>query len=316
MTTLVTGAAGFIGSHVVERLLASGHEVVGLDNFDSFYVREVKEANLAQARDHDAFALVEGDLRDDSVLDSLPRGVTDVIHLAARAGVRPSIERPREYWSVNVDGTIGVLEWMRRRELRDIVFASSSSVYGNNRDVPFSEAHRVEEPISPYAATKRSGELACHCYHHLYGMTTYALRFFTAFGPRQRPDLAIHKFARLLRDGERLPMFGDGSTARDYTYIDDIVEGVLLARSAAIEGPPSHEVFNLGCGSPVRLDTMIRTLSEEMGVSPDVDRLPMQPGDVTRTYADVSKAYERLGYRAETDFRSGIQAFLGWFGGR
>lgn len=313
MSILVTGAAGFIGSHLVERLLADGREVVGLDCFDDFYDPVIKERNLAAARDHAAFREVRGDLRDPGVLCGLPESVDAVIHLAARAGVRPSIEDPALYASVNVLGTVAVLEWMRSRGIRDLVFASSSSVYGNRSQVPFSEADPVDRPISPYAATKRSGELLCHTYHHLFGTSVVALRFFTVYGPRQRPDLAIRKFARLMRDGETVPMFGDGSTERDYTYIEDILDGVTGALGF-VQGPdPAYEIVNLGESRTISLRRMIDTLAEELDRRPVVRELPEQPGDVRRTFADVSKAAELFGYRPTTEFRDGIRRFLEWF---
>lgn len=313
MATLITGAAGFIGSVLTDRLLAAGERVVGLDSFHDFYARDVKEANLASARDHDGFTLVEGDLRDEDAWARMPDGVEVVVHLAALAGVRPSIENPRAYASVNVDGTVAVLEWMRTRELQHLLFASSSSVYGNNRKVPFAEADAVDAPISPYAATKRAGELICETYQHLYGVRGFALRFFTAYGPRQRPDLAIHKFTRLLSEGRPIPMFGDGTTARDYTFIEDIVEGVVRARNKALEGSTPFRIVNLGCGRPTVLSEMIEVLADEMGVEARIDRLPMQPGDVERTYADIGVANELLGYTPTTELRAGIRSFLAWF---
>ncbi len=313
MSVLVTGAAGFIGSHLVERLLADGEEVVGLDCFDDFYDPSVKERNLERARRHDAFTEARLELRDPDALRTLPGSVDAVVHLAARAGVRPSIEDPELYTSVNLGGTVALLEWMRTRGIRNLVFASSSSVYGNRAEVPFSERDPVDRPISPYAATKRAGELLCHTWHHLFGMSIVALRFFTVYGPRQRPDLAIHKFARLLRDHEPIPRFGDGSTERDYTYIDDILEGVTGALRYVRAPSPVYEIVNLGESRTVSLREMIGTLSEEMGIEPTIRELPEQPGDVPRTFADVSRARELFGYRPTTEFREGIRRFLDWF---
>jgi len=313
MSILVTGAAGFIGSHLVERLLTDGEEVVGLDCFDDFYDPAAKERNLAAARDHVAFHEARIDLRNPEALRGLPKSVDTVVHLAARAGVRPSIEQPELYTSVNVAGTVTLLEWMRERGIRDLVFASSSSVYGNRSQVPFSEKDPVDAPISPYAATKRSGELICHTWHHLFGMSVIALRFFTVYGPRQRPDLAIHKFARLMRDGSPIPRFGDGTTERDYTYIDDILQGVTGAIDFVRAPEPVFEIVNLGESRTVSLHEMISTLAEEMGVQPTIRELPEQPGDVQRTFADVSKAAELFGYRPTTEFREGIRLFLEWF---
>ncbi len=316
MSVLVTGAAGFIGSHVVDTLLAEGEVVVGLDCYDDFYSPDVKRANLSAARTSERFSEIQGDLCDPAVLESIPAGVTSVVHLAARAGVRPSIENPRLYGRVNVDGTLAVLDWMRERGVRNMAFASSSSVYGNNDKVPFSEDDPVDYPISPYAATKRACELICHTYHHLFGMSIVCLRFFTVYGPRQRPDLAIHKFARLIRDGQAIPVFGDGSSERDYTYITDILQGVQGALQFVSGEEPVFEIVNLGESRTITLSELVQVLSEEMGVTPEVKRLPAQPGDVRRTYADVSKASRILGYRPCIGFRDGIRGFLDWFDGR
>lgn len=314
MVILVTGAAGFLGSHVVDLLLAQGHHVVGLDSFDDFYPRTVKDANLLKAKAMDHFELVEADIRDRSRLDGLRADIQQVIHLAARAGVRPSIERPDLYASVNIEGTWSLLEWARTQSIKHFIVASSSSVYGNSSRVPFCESHFVGAPISPYAATKRATELACHTHFHLYGMSIMALRFFTVYGPRQRPDLAIHKFARLLRDGRPLPMFGDGTTARDYTYIEDILQGIEGARRLLeSSSDPRFEIINLGENRTVALIEMIETLSEEMGAHPKIDHLPLQPGDVRKTFADITKAQELLGYNPRWDFRDGVRMFLNWF---
>ncbi len=313
MAVLVTGAAGFIGSHLTDRLLSLGDEVVGFDCFDDFYDPGIKRRNLAAAQAHAGFELVEGDIRVRADLDSLPRSIDRVVHLAARAGVRPSIEDPELYTDVNLTGTSRILEWTRRRGIQTLVFASSSSVYGNNKHVPFSEQDPVDHPISPYAATKKSGELLCHAASHLNGISIACLRFFTVFGPRQRPDLAIHKFARIMADGGEIPMFGDGSTSRDYTYVDDTVSGVVAALKWAESSPEAFGVFNLGNRRTVTLSSMIETIGEEMGVEPRIQRLPMQPGDVTRTYADIEHARTTFGYQPTTEFREGIRLFLEWF---
>ncbi|MCH7533386.1 MAG: GDP-mannose 4,6-dehydratase [Gemmatimonadetes bacterium] len=310
---LVTGAAGFLGSHLSESLVHAGHRVVGLDSFDNFYDRAIKEQNLSQLRAASTFSLVEGDIRDGATLDSLPSDVSLVVHLAAKAGVRPSIEDPQLYSSVNVDGTWRLLDWMRQRGIPHFVFASSSSVYGNCDVAPFREDLVVDRPISPYAATKLAGELACHTYHHLHDLSVLALRFFTIYGPRQRPDLAIHKFARLMRAGQSIPMFGDGSTERDYTYIDDILQGILASIDLLRRSEPLFEIVNLGESRTVSLHEMIQVLGEEMGVEPAVDQKPMQPGDVERTYADVSKARALLAYEPSVEFRDGVRMFLEWF---
>ena len=313
MSILVTGSAGFIGSHVVDTLLESGHEVVGFDNFDSFYDVAIKERNLSSARDFDAFSQIRGDIRSAEAVASVPDDVDTIVHLAARAGVRPSIEAPAEYVDVNLNGTARLLELARDRRIDRFVFASSSSVYGENRKVPFSEDDPVDNPISPYAATKRSGELLCHAFHHLEGSSVICLRFFTVYGPRQRPDLAIHKFARLMSQGRPIPVFGDGSSRRDYTYIDDTLSGVSGALRYLDGRPGVFEVVNLGESRTVTLSEMIRVLSEEMGVEPSIDRKPTQPGDVQRTFADVSKAGALFQYLPATEFRDGIRYFLDWF---
>ena len=312
MTILVTGAAGFIASHLNERLLEAGDTVVGLDNFDDFYDPVIKDDNVRVARDHSGFDLVRGDIRDPETLAGLPDGIDTIVHIAARAGVRPSIQDPVLYYDVNVTGTLRLLEFARKRGIRRFVFASSSSVYGNNDQVPFSEAHRVDNPISPYAASKKAGELLCHSYTHLYGISCLNLRFFTVYGPRQRPDLAIHKFARLLAAGEEIPMFGDGTTQRDYTYIDDILQGVEGAVRWVSENEGGFEIINLGESRTISLREMIRVIGEEMDVEPRIRRLPMQPGDVERTFADISKARSLLGYDPKWEFREGIREFLRW----
>ena len=315
MSVLVTGAAGFIGSHVTDTLLSQGKTVVGFDSFDDFYSPDTKERNLAEARDDSGFTLVRGDIRDGDALKRLPSGIDTVVHLAARAGVRPSIEDPELYADVNVMGTSRLLQWAKSREIGTFVFASSSSVYGNNEKVPFAESDRVDHPISPYAATKKSGELLCHAASHLDGLTVACLRLFTVYGPRQRPDLAIHKFAHILSESGLIPMFGDGSSSRDYTYIDDIVAGVLGALDWAGRHAGEYEIFNLGNRRSVTLSEMIRTISEEVGVEPRIEQLPMQPGDVMRTFADITRAKSLLGYEPTMEFREGVGRFLEWFEG-
>ena len=312
MNVLVTGAAGFIASHLCEQLLREGDSVVGLDNFDDFYDPAIKEENLSAARDYAEFHLVRGDIRDPELLFSLSDGIDTVIHIAARAGVRPSIAQPVLYYDVNVTGTLRLLELARERGITRFISASSSSVYGNNEKVPFSEADPVDTPISPYAATKKAGELLCHSYTHLYGITCLNLRFFTVYGPRQRPDLAIHKFARLLKAGEAIPMFGDGSSKRDYTYIEDILQGLKGAVGWVHENDGAFEIVNLGESRTVELREMIRVLGEEMGLDPAVRQLPMQPGDVERTFADISKARTLLGYDPQWGFREGVREFVRW----
>ncbi len=317
----VTGAAGFIGSHVVEALLDRGDRVVGLDNFDDFYPRAVKERNLAGVLGSGRFQLVEGDVRDAQLLAGLLRSEMVVVHLAARAGVRPSIRHPELYTSVNVVGTATVLEAARRAGVRRMLFASSSSVYGDTAPVPFREDWPALEPISPYAATKRAGELLCSTYAQLYPLRIAALRFFTVYGPRQRPDLAIHAFTRRTAAGEAIPFHGDGSAERDYTYIDDIVGGVLgaVAWTGAESGPRGAlEIANLGGSRTTRLDRLVELIAAALaaeGLPADVrlERRPDQPGDVHRTCADVSKAGRLFGYAPGTVVEEGIPRFVRWF---
>ncbi len=314
---LVTGAAGFIGSHTVEALLGAGARVVGVDDFDSFYDRSIKERNIAEVRRHagaDRFELVEADLADAPAMDRLfdEHAFTGVIHLAARAGVRPSIEQAALYCRVNVEGTTVLLEAARKSaSCTRFVQASSSSVYGNNEKIPFAETDDVNEPISPYAATKRSCELIAHTYHHLYGMPIASLRFFTVFGPRQRPDLAISKFIRLIDTGEAIPMFGNGSTSRDYTFIDDIVEGVV----ASYDRIPDHgvRIWNLGGNEPVKLTDMIDTIARVVGKPARLEERPPQPGDVERTYADLARVRSELGYEPGTSFEDGVRRQWDWY---
>ncbi|MCK5172853.1 MAG: NAD-dependent epimerase/dehydratase family protein [Planctomycetes bacterium] len=314
MKAFVTGSAGFIGSHLCQRLLRDGWEVVGLDNFDDFYSPAVKRANIAACLTNDGFRLVEGDIRDVAVVEGIlaDGGADIIVHLAAKAGVRPSIEDPVGYQDVNVGGTVVMLEAARRFGVKKFVFASSSSVYGNNEKVPFVETDNVDYPISPYAATKKAGELLCHTFSHLYGIDMTCLRFFTVYGPRQRPDLAIHKFSRLIEAGEPIDVFGDGSMRRDFTYIDDIIDGIVAAMDR-IEG---YEIYNLGESRPVRLDELICRIEEALGKKARINRLPMQPGDVKQTYADVTKAVERLGYQPKTEIEVGLARFAEWLKSR
>jgi UDP-glucuronate 4-epimerase len=313
MKVLLTGAAGFIGSHVAERLLSGGHTVVGVDSFDPFYARATKERNLARALGHDGFTFVEADIRDREALSAAPTDVDAIIHLAALAGVRPSILRPADYVDVNVAGTVVLLELARTWGVRPFVFASSSSVYGERENGPFREDDRVDHPISPYAATKKAGELITNTYHHLFGLEVICLRFFTVYGPRQRPDLAIHKFARLMASGQPIPVYGDGSTQRDYTYIDDAVSGVERSLAHVAEGRGGYDVVNIGESRTVSLSEMIERLSTEMGVEPIVDRRPLQPGDVSRTSADITHARQLIGYDPRVPFEEGMGRFVEWF---
>jgi UDP-glucuronate 4-epimerase len=318
---LLTGAAGFIGSHVAERLLAAGASVVGVDNFDPFYDPAEKWANLEPSLAHDAYAFIEADCADpaslETKLDRLPNGGRfDVVaHLAAKAGVRPSIEDPGGYVRANLVATQAMLDLARRRGIGRFVFGSSSSVYGNNEKVPFSEADPVDRPISPYAATKRAGELLCHSHHHLYGTAIHCLRFFTVYGPRQRPDLAIRKFATLMLRGQEIPMFGDGTTERDYTWVDDIVAGVEASVRRTAAEPGEFRIINLGGSRTTSLARLIELIGDALEIEPRVYRLPLQPGDVQRTYADVALAGELLGYRPSTPIEEGIPRFAEWIRG-
>lgn len=309
-SALVTGGAGFIGSHLVDRLLADGWAVTTVDNFDPFYSPDVKRANVVPHLQHPTFRLVEADVCDAAVLrEALPGGYDAVIHLAAKAGVRPSIEAPAAYQRVNVEGTQVLLELAREWGTRQFVFASSSSVYGVSPEVPWREEEPGLRPISPYAATKVAGELLGHVYAHLYGVRFIALRFFTVYGPRQRPDLAIHKFARRMLDGQPITLYGDGSTRRDYTFVDDVVEGIVAAID--YNGSP-YEVINLGNSRTVRLSELVEAIEQALGVEAQIERLPPQPGDVPQTWADLAKAQRLLGYDPETTLGEGLAAFASW----
>jgi UDP-glucuronate 4-epimerase len=318
---LLTGAAGFIGSHVAERLLTAGASVVGVDNFDPFYDPAEKRANLEPSLAHDAYTFIEADCADpaslEAKLDGLPGGgrFDVVVHLAAKAGVRPSIEDPGGYVRANLVATQAMLDLARRRGIGRFAFGSSSSVYGNNEKVPFSEADPVDRPISPYAATKRAGELLCHSHHHLYGTAIHCLRFFTVYGPRQRPDLAIRKFATLMLRGQEIPMFGDGTTERDYTWVDDIVDGVEASVRRTAAEPGEFRIINLGGSRTTSLARLIELIGDALEIEPRVRRLPLQAGDVQRTYADVALAGELLGYRPSTPIEEGIPRFVEWIRG-
>src|SRR5918997_2052366 len=310
---LVTGGAGFIGSHLVDRLLAEGRwRVTVVDDFNDFYDPAAKRANVAGHLKHDAYRLVEADIRDAGAMARVFDGAAFdcVVHLAARAGVRPSLSEPLLYNETNVTGTLHLLELARKHGTGQFVFGSSSSVYGINAKVPFSEEDPTRQPISPYAATKAAGELLCHTYAHLYGIRTVALRFFTVYGARQRPDLAIHKFARLITEGRRIPVFGDGTTRRDYTYVEDIVAGVRAAID--YEATP-YEAINLGESRTVELSELIALLERELGRKAVIDRQPLQPGDVPQTFADITKARRLLGYNPQTQIETGIRKFVAWF---
>lgn len=311
MNILVTGGAGFIGSHLCEKLLGRGDTVVCLDNFNTYYDPAVKRDNISGAMKHKSFICVEGDIRDKDLVRTVfsKNSIDTVVHLAARAGVRPSIEDPHLYQQVNVEGTVVMLDAAREYGVSRFIMASSSSVYGNNKKVPFAETDNVDFPISPYAATKKACELLAYTYYSLYDMPVTCLRFFTVYGPRQRPDMAIHKFVRLISSGSQVPLFGDGSTKRDYTFITDIIDGIVRS----IENCRGYEIYNLGESRTVELRYLISVIEKCLGKTADIQYLPMQPGDVTITYADVHKAGKELGYKPSVAIEDGIRMFTEWY---
>ena len=312
-TVLITGVAGFIGSTLADRLLADGRRVVGLDNFDPYYPQELKRANLARASESPDFSLIEGDIRDPGALQAAFEAAAPdaVVHLAALAGVRPSLDRPADYADVNVTGFSRLLEVAVGGGSPRIVFASSSSVYGERESGPFRESDPVERPVSPYAATKRAGELVAHSFHHDHGISVTCVRIFTCYGPRQRPDLAIRKFAERMLRGESIPVYGDGSSLRDFTYVDDLVEGLVRA----VDTDLGFELLNFGAGRQVSVSQVVSALEAELGVKARIEFLPPQVGDVPRTWADVSRAEDRLGYRPAVAFEEGIARFCAWLRG-
>jgi len=313
---LITGGAGFIGSHLVDRLLSEGDwRVTVIDDFNDFYDPAIKRANIDRHFANPSFELIEADIRDFYSLHEAfnERKFDCIVHLAARAGVRPSLTEPRLYVETNLNGTVNLLELARAHGIRQFVFGSSSSVYGENEKVPFSEGDPIFRPISPYAATKAAGELLCHAYAHLHDMRIVCLRFFTVYGARQRPDLAIHKFAKLITAGQPIRVFGDGTTRRDYTYIDDIISGV---RAAIEYDQSSYEVINLGESRTVELRELISLLESTLGKTAQIDRQPTQSGDVPQTFADISKARALLGYDPQTQIEEGISKFVAWFQGK
>jgi UDP-glucuronate 4-epimerase len=311
---LVTGGAGFIGSHLLEALLERGRSVAALDNFDDFYPQSVKRRNLEEVARRGPFRIYEADIRDSAGLRKVFEAEKPavVIHLAARAGVRPSIEQPELYEAVNVGGTVNLLTAARDFGAKKFIFISSSSVYGATARVPFVEDEVEMKPVSPYAATKLAGEMMCFTYSHLYKLPVVCLRIFTVYGPRQRPDLAIHKFAALIERGEPVPMFGDGSTSRDYTFVDDIVAGIL----AAVDYGTEFDVFNLGNSHPIKLSELVQEIERALGKRANLNFLPPQPGDVPITWADISKARRLLGYEPRVSLRAGIERFVAWLRGR
>lgn len=337
MTYLVTGGSGFIGSHLIEKLLRNGHSVINVDNFDDFYNYQIKIKNTLESIDKnpdfefsdketdigyltdisrsDNYQIYYQDIRDKKRLENIfkSHNIDLVIHLAALAGVRPSIERPLEYEEVNVRGTMNLWELCKEFNISKFIGASSSSVYGNNEKIPFTETDNVDHPISPYAATKRSGEILGHVYHNLYHIDMIHLRFFTVYGPRQRPDLAIHKFTRLISEGEEIPFYGDGNTARDYTYIDDIIDGITKSIVYLETHSDVYEIVNLGESEVVTLSEMLATIERTLKISATRKILPLQPGDVQKTNADITKAKTLIGYQPDTDFQNGIKKFVEWF---
>ena len=310
-TILITGGAGFIGSSLADKLLALGHQVMVFDNFNDYYDPAIKQKNIEQALQNKNYKLYKGDIERIADLEKVfsENKIDAIVHLAARAGVRPSIEAPLAYAMTNIIGTINILEMMKKYNVKRMSMASSSSVYGNCKADKFSEDLNIREPISPYAATKSADEQICYTYHHLYGMEIYMLRFFTVFGPRQRPDLAINKFVNLIMNDKPIDMYGDGSTMRDYTYIDDITDGIVASLNYHQTG---YEIFNLGGGSPVTLKEMISTIEDVLGKKAQINQLPMQPGDVDKTVSDISKAQRLLGYHPHTSFKEGIRKFVEW----
>ena len=337
MNYLVTGGSGFIGSHLTEQLLKKGHSVINVDNFDDFYNYHIKIQNTLEAIQHfsdfeysdkeadicklislsqsENYRLYYQDIRDKNGLEEIfkTHQIDAVIHLAALAGVRPSIERPLEYEEVNVRGTMNLWELCRDFNVKKFICASSSSVYGNNEKIPFAETDNVDHPISPYAATKRCGEILGHVYYNLYNIDIIQLRFFTVYGPRQRPDLAIHKFIRLISENKEIPFYGDGTTARDYTYIDDVIDGILKSILYLENNSGVYEIINLGESEVINLNEMLATIEGALGKSAIRKNLPMQPGDVLKTNADIAKARTLIGYKHDTNFQNGIKKFVEWF---
>lgn len=314
-TYLITGVAGFIGSHIAETLVTKGIKVVGLDNFDDFYLPEIKRRNIGKLLANELFTLCEVDVRDKVGLNAIFEEYKPqmVIHLCAMAGVRPSIEQPELYAEVNVNGTVNTLEAMKRFAVKKFIFASSSSVYGNNSKVPFVETDNVDKAISPYASTKKAGEVIAHTYHHLYSIDMLLLRFFTVYGERQRPDLAIHKFTRLITEGQPIPFYGDGLTFRDYTHISDIISGVVEAVKLTEREENLYEIINIGNNQTVSLQEMVAHIEKAVGKKAIINKMPMQMGDVQKTYADIGKAKRLLGYNPKMNFEEGIRQFVKWY---
>ena len=311
MKIFLTGGAGFIGSHLTRSLLSQGHSVVCIDNLNDFYDPSIKVNNLKEFESNRAYHFYQNDIRDKGAVELIfnTHKIDLVIHLAAQAGVRPSIDDPELYYAVNIMGTLNILEQMKASGCKKMIFGSSSSVYGNNKQTPFSEKHPVDNPISPYAATKKSGELLCHTFHKLYNIDIFCLRFFSVYGPGQRPEMAIAKFTKAIFDGNPIPMFGDGSSERDYTYVDDIVKGILLS----IKHLKGFEILNIGESSTISLKNLIQLIEQICEKKAIVNQLPMQAGDVRITYADISKANSLIGYAPKTSIEEGVRRYVNWY---
>jgi len=311
MYYLVTGGAGFIGSHLIERLLSGNHRVLCLDNFNDYYNPAIKWRNIEHVSQHANFQLIHGDILDEGLLKKnfQSNNFDGIVHLAARAGVRPSVLQPRLYQEVNIQGTLNLLEMAKQNKIEKFIMASSSSVYGNNKKVPFSESDPVDNPISPYAATKKAAELIGYTYSALYNISVSCLRFFTVYGPRQRPDMAIHKFTKLIAAGSEIHIYGDGNARRDFTYISDIIHGVVNS----LERCSGYNIYNLGESQVVPLIELISLIEQQLGKKANIKYLPPQPGDVAITYADISKARKELDYKPQVDIKDGIRLFVKWF---
>lgn len=322
-TILVTGGAGFIGSNLIESLLKDKKKLIIIDNFNETYDTNIKERNIQEIiktreilkLDDSYLKIYRGDIRDKIFVKNvfIENKINIVVHLAAMVGVRHSLKNPEEYFSVNLNGTLNLLEICKEMNVRKFIFASSSSIYGNNQKVPFSETDNTDTPISPYAASKKAGELLCHTYYHLNDISIACLRFFTVYGPRQRPDLAIHKFTKLILNNKEIPLYGDGNTERDYTYIDDIIDGISKTITWINKDKKQFQVFNLGESHTISLNKMVKTIGKELGKKIKIKKLPMQPGDVNRTFADISKSKEILKYDPKTNFEDGIRNFVSWY---
>ncbi|RRB00975.1 SDR family NAD(P)-dependent oxidoreductase [Larkinella rosea] len=311
MNILLTGGAGFIGSNLAKQLLEEGHRVICLDNLDGYYDPDIKWRNVQQSLNELNYHFHEGDIRDAELIDMLFRlySIDAVVHLAARAGVRPSVQDPALYYDVNVTGTLTVLQAMQRWNVKKMVFASSSSVYGDSPNVPFAETDTADRPLSPYAASKRAAELLCHTFHHLYGFDIFCLRFFTVYGPQQRPEMAISQFTDSILKGRPINVFGDGSTARDYTYVEDIVSGIIQS----LDNLKGYEVLNIGGSDPISLANLIKLIEQSIGEQARINRLPMQAGDVQQTYADITKASQLIGYQPAIQIEEGVRRFVEWY---